>query len=84
MARYWEIRESLGERSYKDEVSEAYECGYEEGYEAALEEMEGKSHMGMREDRYTSRRKGNMAERDGMERSYMGERRSRDSMGRFR
>ena len=35
-------------------VEEAYECGYEDGYEAAMEEMDGKSHhrMGQRTRMY--------------------------------
>jgi flagellar biosynthesis/type III secretory pathway protein FliH len=46
MNRVWEIVE--GEAKYpkygrkmgrRDEVEEAYECGFEEGYEAAKEEM---------------------------------------------
>ena len=77
MAKYWEIRESYGDKKMTPEAKEAYECGYEEGYEAAMEEMHGqmgersgygmRSSMGMRSDN-----------------GYMGERRGRDSMGRFR
>jgi flagellar biosynthesis/type III secretory pathway protein FliH len=62
----WEIREGYdkdygfrkgrnrsGMRQEKT-VEEAYECGFEDGYEAAMEEMEGKaSHrMGERMRRY--------------------------------
>lgn len=39
MAKYWEIIESYGDKSRKSEAREAYECGYEEGYEAAMKEM---------------------------------------------
>lgn len=41
----WEIRESddrqrrYGMRSSEDKIDEAYECGFQEGYEKALEEM---------------------------------------------
>lgn len=54
MARYWQIRESFGEKGMNPEVKEAYECGYDEGYEAAMEEikksgmMGERSHYGMR------------------------------------
>ena len=40
MAKYWEIIESYGDKSRKSEAREAYECGYEEGYEAAMKEYE--------------------------------------------
>ena len=55
MAKYWEIRESYGDKEQDPEMTEAYECGYEEGYQAAMDEMEGmdsamgqRSGMGMR------------------------------------
>lgn len=68
----------------KPEVKEAYECGYEEGYEAAMKEMQG--HMGERS---------HYGMRSGMDESYgmrsemgdygmLGERRGRDAMGRYR
>lgn len=39
MSRMWEIRESYGEKRKRTSADEAYECGYEEGYEAAMAEM---------------------------------------------
>lgn len=48
MARYWQIRESFGEKAMNPEVKEAYECGYDEGYEAAMEEMKKSGMMGER------------------------------------
>lgn len=74
MAKYWQIRESYGDKVAKTE-NEAYECGYEDGYEAAMEEMGGSS-TGMRESMYGMR--------DGSYGMRMGERRRRDSMGRYR
>ena len=64
--RMWEIRvgydKDYGFRKGRNRsgmrqektVEEAYECGFEDGYEAAMEEMEGKaSHrMGERMRRY--------------------------------
>lgn len=82
MAKYWEIRESYGEKAVSAKEREAYECGYEEGYEAAMEEME-KSSMGSRMGHrggYMGER-GYMGDRGG---DTMGERRGRDSMGRYR
>ena len=38
MSSYWEIIESRRGRERKSEVDEAYECGYAEGYEAAMHE----------------------------------------------
>ncbi|MCQ2219801.1 MAG: hypothetical protein MJZ12_00325 [Prevotella sp.] len=85
MAKYWEIRESYGDKGGKSEMKEAYECGYEEGYEAAMMELERggmgerMGHRGYMGERHS------MGERDSMgERGYMGERRGRDSMGRYR
>lgn len=78
-SRIWKIRESYGDRMNDrygnksaeefetPEEKEAYECGYEEGYQAAMEEAQmGERSYGMGQ------------------RHYMGERRGRDSMGRFR
>lgn len=56
--RMWEIREGDYHKSDHEgygrkrgmghsedhEVKEAYECGYEEGYEDAMRELESKSH----------------------------------------
>lgn len=36
--KMWEIRENAGHSK-----SEEYECGYEDGYAAAMEEIEGRS-----------------------------------------
>jgi len=36
----WEIREGYDHRMGRKSVDEAYECGYEDGYEAAMKEME--------------------------------------------
>ncbi len=82
MAKYWEIRESYGDKM-PDDMSEkerkAYECGYEEGYEAAMEEMGDDPDMG---ERYGMRH-GGMGERMGRRGGYMGERRSRGRNGRY-
>lgn len=93
MARLWEIRESYGEKRMSPEVKEAYECGYEEGYADAKEEMETMGgRMGRRMGESMGERYG-YGERAGgghmndpiMDRaSGYGERRGRDSMGRFR
>lgn len=42
MGRMWEIRENPEHKmGYKSKsVTEAYECGYEDGYKDAMEEME--------------------------------------------
>lgn len=91
MSRLWEIRENYGERSkgnYSDAEMDAYECGYEEGYAAAMKEVKG----GYGERGYEMR--GGYGQRDDMAGAgggYMGNRddryygeRHRDSMGRFR
>lgn len=57
MANYYEIRESRRGRKSEDE---SYECGYEDGYNAAMEEMESGEDNGrsMRRSRHSmSRRK---------------------------
>ncbi len=99
MARLWQIRESFGERSPMEEMNRhdkaIYECGYEEGREDAMREME-MTHMGERRGRA-----GRMGERypDMMDDRYpemddrypemdirypeMGERRRRRSNGRY-
>lgn len=48
--RMWEIRENTGKErpghytGYRTKsVEEAYECGYEDGYEAAMKELEEKN-----------------------------------------
>lgn len=79
MSSYWEIIESRRGRERKSEVDEAYECGYAEGYEAAMQEQREhedfgeRRHMGYRGEPERIR-----DERD------LGERRSRDRMGRYR
>lgn len=64
--RMWEIREgydkdygfrrgrSKSGMRHEKTVEEAYECGFEDGYEAAMEEMESKSshRIGERMRRY--------------------------------
>ena len=77
--RMWEIREGYGR---KDEVEEAYEAGCREGWEKAMEEM------GHRGGGYSQRggygygnRYGRKEDWDDMD--YMGERRRRDSRGRY-
>lgn len=42
MNRMWEIREGYDTRSHRSSLydEEAYECGYEEGYKKAMEEIE--------------------------------------------
>ena len=79
--RMWEIREGYGR---KDEIEEAYMEGCEEGYRKAMEEM------GHRGGSYGNRtgygqRGGSYSNRMGMREDYddMGERRMRDSRGRF-
>lgn len=82
MAKYWEIRESYGDKSRKSDSREAYECGYEDGYEAAMREMEeGSEEMGERTHRSAGRPNTFV---EGRDRDYLGERRGRDSMGRYR
>lgn len=48
----WEIREKESRYGHrmgrKDEIEEAYECGFEDGYERALEEAKFGSRRGMR------------------------------------
>lgn len=77
--RMWEIREGYG---HKDEVEEAYEEGCRDGWEKAMEEM------GHRGGGYSQRggsgygnRYGRKEDWDDMD--YMGERRRRDSRGRY-
>ena len=61
----WEIREGYERDGYRKgrgrtgmrremTAEEAYDCGYEDGYEAAMEEMEGKTghRMGQRTRMY--------------------------------
>lgn len=81
-----------------DEIRDAYECGYKEGYGDAMSEVEGRygerrSGMGMRESMGMRNRpgmgmrRGSMGMRDDVqeypEQEMMGERRSRDSRGRY-
>lgn len=82
-SRIWKIRESYGDRKSgmdydTPEEQEAYECGYEEGYEAAMKELSMGERYGMRGGDYQPMM--GMGERHHM----MGERRGRDSMGRYR
>ena len=66
--RMWEIREGYQEGMYgkgkdakhskhdsEDEVKEAYECGYEDGYADAMEEMEKSSYGGRDRGRMSKR-----------------------------
>ena len=56
--RMWEIRENLGKydsdyrmgmKQHKEsKLQEAYDCGFEDGYEKAMEELEDKHKMGER------------------------------------
>lgn len=92
MANYWEIiqhrRDSENER-----IREAYECGYEDGYKEAMKKFEeGEENMSFRgrmHDKYYGERdygrdgRGMHSDREYSGES-MGERRSRDSMGRYR
>ena len=56
----WEIRENTGKydsdyrMSMKKEskLQEAYDCGFEDGYEKAMEELEDKKKMGERSGSY--------------------------------
>lgn len=41
----WEIREGYGSHSIEDK---AYECGFEDGYKKAIEEMEQRTSYGER------------------------------------
>lgn len=79
MSSYWEIIESRRGRERKSEVDEAYECGYAEGYEAAMQEQ--REHEDFGERRHMSYRGEPERMRDERE---FGERRSRDRMGRYR
>lgn len=59
MHKMWEIREGYDYRmGRKDKsVEEAYECGYEDGYYAAMEELgERKNSYGMRDGYRSGRR----------------------------
>lgn len=77
-SRLWEIRESYGDRmgyrmgektrDWNAAELEAYECGRKEGYEEGYEDAQSEM----------------AGERIGRREHYMGERRRRDSMGRFR
>lgn len=74
--RMWQIREGYdpryGERHGGDEVKEAYECGYEEGYGDAMKEVYGeRGNYGNRGGRV---RYGNREDEDMQD---MGERRRR-------
>lgn len=74
----------MGEKSYADpKLQEAYECGREDGYREAMEEIEGE--MGERHgSRYGSRYGDRGMSAAGYEdRRDMGERRMRDSRGRY-
>jgi len=53
--RMWEIRENTGkyDSDYRmgmkhNKLQEAYDCGYEDGYKDAMEELEDKKKMGER------------------------------------
>lgn len=49
--KMWEIREGYGSDSRKDtKIEEAYECGFEEGYEKAMEELEKKGRRSYKDD----------------------------------
>lgn len=59
MNRMWEIRERhdegryghrMGKRESEHDLDKAYECGFEDGYEAAMKEM--KHSYGERRGRY--------------------------------
>lgn len=83
--RMWEIREGYG-RKEKDELEEAYEQGCKDGYEKAMEEMNHRGSYGQRGD--YGERGNSYGNRQGMRDGYhdyseMGERRRRDSMGRY-
>lgn len=98
--RSWEIIENhedgRGRMGFRDETPEdkAYREGYEEGYQAAMQEagMMGQRQgmgggYGQRGGNYGQgssygQREGGYGERDDY--SMMGERRRRDSMGRYR
>lgn len=76
--RMWEIREGYGR---KDEVEEAYEEGCREGYEKAMEEMGHRGGYNQRGSSGYGNRYGRKEDWDDMD--YMGERRRRDSRGRY-
>jgi len=58
--RMWEIRENTGkyDSDYRmgmkkeSKLQEAYDCGFEDGYEKAMEELEDKKKMGDRSGSY--------------------------------
>lgn len=73
--KYWKIRESMGNREEEsDEVQEAYDCGYEDGYGAAMEEVSNR--------RSRTSRMNPDTEEGGYRHTREG--RSRESMSRFR
>lgn len=100
MSKVWEIIESnRSGKSHEDDVRKAYECGYEEGFEDAMMQssahMGERSYR--INDQYTGRdpgrseesmsRRGGMNHRESMRyrmEEQMGERRMRDSQGRYR
>ena len=91
MARYWYIREQYGDKKMSSKETEAYECGFEEGYEAAMKdfgidpEMEEMSDSRMRSGSMGARgrygmRYGEGSERSGKPNSYV-EGEDRESLG---
>lgn len=76
--RMWEIREGYGR---KDEVEEAYWQGYEDGCEEAYEKMGHRGGYNQRGGSRYGNRYGMKEDWDDMD--YMGERRRRDSKGRY-
>ncbi len=59
--RMWEIRENTGKydsdyrmgmKHKESKLQEAYDCGYDDGYEKAMEEIEEKKKMGERTPSY--------------------------------
>lgn len=72
---YWKIRETMDNRKDdSEEVQEAYDCGYEDGYGAAMEEV---SNRRGRSSRMSS-------DNDDRDYRHSREGRGRESMNRYR
>jgi len=81
MAKYWQIRESYGNR--ETGMNEDYECGYEDGYRDAMREVREHEEMGERSYRGGMNGRPNSYV-EGEDRGMLGERRGRGTMGRYR
>lgn len=81
MSKVWMLRESYEDKRREDEAKEAYECGFNEGYEAAMEDSQKESDGAGSRYRLGMRRgERDMSEGD----EEMGYRKGRSSMRRYR